>query len=235
MRETVWMCVFTFGFWSWISCRSSLYCSTSWSWRLAWVSSSCRQKHTHTHTDNQRVLWSVSWSADEIDTLNIHRRLGSIQSKERNVFNPDSPSSAHPFYVLDDFIDVGLIDLNLLPGNTQSDRTLSLSYTVVLCSGLMSMCVCVCADRTLLPDVSLWSSLGWSSPFSFDPSASSAPFSPCSGRKTAGKLLEMFNLMSKQLVAGVFITSKFSDTKYHNEKTDTRSPLDWLKPSIWRI
>lgn len=137
------MCVFTFGFWSWISCRSSLYCSTSWSWRLAWVSSSCRQKHTHTHTDNQRVLWSVSWSADEIDTLNIHRRLGSIQSKERNVFNPDSPSSAHPFYVLDDFIDVGLIDLNLLPGNTQSDRTLSLSYTVVLCSGLMSVCVCV--------------------------------------------------------------------------------------------
>lgn len=37
-------------------------------------------------------------------------------------FNPDSSSSAHPLYVLDDFIDVGLIDLDLLSGNTQSDE-----------------------------------------------------------------------------------------------------------------
>lgn len=43
--------------------------------------------------------------------------------------------------------------------------------------------VCVFIDRTPQPDVSLWSSLGWSSLFSFDPSASSAPFSPCSSRK----------------------------------------------------
>lgn len=32
----------------------------------------------------------------------------------------DSPSSTHPFYVLDDFIDVGLIDLDLLPEHKQS-------------------------------------------------------------------------------------------------------------------
>lgn len=60
-----------------------------------------------------------------------NRETGSIQSVEKPIkkisFNPDSPSSAHPFYVLDNFIDVGLIDLNLLPGNKQSDG-LSLSY-----------------------------------------------------------------------------------------------------------
>lgn len=98
-------------------------------------------------------------------------------------FNPDSSSSAHPLYVLDDFIDVGLIDLDLLPGNTQSDG-LSLSYiffssdktswmdecmkqmkglqreSKMRCGGLISVCVCVFMDRTLQPDVSLWSSLG---------------------------------------------------------------------------
>lgn len=45
----------------------------------------------------------------------------------KTCFNPDSPSPAHPFYVLDNFIDVGLIDLNLLPGNKESDG-LSLGY-----------------------------------------------------------------------------------------------------------
>lgn len=36
--------------------------------------------------------------------------------------NTHFSSSAHPFYVLDDFVDVGLIDLNLLPGNKQMGR-----------------------------------------------------------------------------------------------------------------
>lgn len=101
-------------------------------------------------------------SADETDTLNIHRRLGGAQSIERNVFNPRSPSSTHPFYVLDDFIDVGLIDLNLLPGNTQSVRQefeFELHSCVVQWMNV-GVCVCVSADRTLLPDVSLWSSPG---------------------------------------------------------------------------
>lgn len=111
----------------------------------------------------------------------------------KTCFNPDSPSRAHPFYVLDNFIDVGLIDLNLLPGNKESDG-LSLGYNFFWISsgkirpdGSMHRAdegatsgwgiVCVSMHRTLQPGVSLWSSLGWSSPFSFDPSASSTPFS----------------------------------------------------------
>lgn len=52
----------------------------------------------------------------------------SAVSCKKTCFNPDSPSSTHPFYVLDNFIDVGLIDLNLLPGNKKSDG-LSLGYS----------------------------------------------------------------------------------------------------------
>lgn len=52
-----------------------------------------------------------------------HHCFGS----RKTCFKPDSPSSAHPFYVLDNFIDVGLIDLNLLPGNKVSNG-LSLGY-----------------------------------------------------------------------------------------------------------
>ena len=87
-------------------------------------------------------------SADETDTLNIHRRLGGAQSIERTVFNSRSPSSTHPFYVLDDFIDVGLIDLNLLPGNTQSVRQefeFELHSCVVQWMNV-GVCVCVCGS-----------------------------------------------------------------------------------------
>lgn len=42
--------------------------------------------------------------------------------EERVGVEADSPPSAHPFYVLDDFIDVGLIDLDLLPEHKQSGR-----------------------------------------------------------------------------------------------------------------
>lgn len=40
---------------------------------------------------------------------------------ERPIKIPLTSSAAHPFNVLDDFIDVGLIDLNLLPGNIETD------------------------------------------------------------------------------------------------------------------
>lgn len=46
--------------------------------------------------------------------------MGKLE--ERVGVEADSPSSAHPFYVLDDFIDVGLIDLDLLPEHKQSGR-----------------------------------------------------------------------------------------------------------------
>lgn len=42
--RTTRICFITLGFWSCICCRSSLCCSTSWSWRFAWVSSSCRRR-----------------------------------------------------------------------------------------------------------------------------------------------------------------------------------------------
>lgn len=56
-------------------------------------------------------------------------KLPSFSSAVKKLIclHPDSPSSAHPFYVLDNFIDIGLIDLNLLPGNKESDG-FSLSY-----------------------------------------------------------------------------------------------------------
>ena len=43
--------------------------------------------------------------------------------------------------------------------------------------------ICVLMDPTPRPDVSLWSSPGWSSLFSFDPSVASAPSSPWSSRR----------------------------------------------------
>lgn len=46
----------------------------------------------------------------------VHRKV-----QEKDVCNLNFLFAAHPFYVLNNFIDVGLIDLDLLPGNAQTD------------------------------------------------------------------------------------------------------------------
>lgn len=108
--------------------------------------------------------------------------------------DPDSPSCAHPFYVLDNFIDVGLIDLNLLPENKQTDgcsldkiekKRKIFSFHAHEEEGGEEGVISrrLSGHLTPPPDVSLWSSLGWSSLFSFDPSAASTLFSPCSSSR----------------------------------------------------
>lgn len=76
----------------------------------------------------------------------------------------DSLSSAHPFYVLDDFIDVRLIDLDLLPEHKQSGRvSFRRNFKEEIKKKRKSFShqrVKQGKDLTPLPDVSLWSSLG---------------------------------------------------------------------------
>ncbi len=145
--------------------------------RLSLLKLQTEKKKKQTVKESYEVFHDAERRRDGGDR-NIKFSSSSLQcsvykKKKRNIkksvccFNPDSPSSAHPFYVLDDFVDVGLIDLDLLPGNTQSDR-MSLSETSlssdmtswmdqcmkqmeelqqaspVRCSGLIPACVCMC-------------------------------------------------------------------------------------------